>query len=431
MERVSPFVVTGASEKGGVGKTTIATTLAVYLKALREDLPVTIASFDNHFSVDNMFALGPRPERSVADLVAGVPACRLAALGEYGVQYIPSDRNLVPADGDVYRLRHDLSSSALPGILVFDTRPVLDLMTRNALLAADLVLVPVKDRPSLVNAASLRLTLEEGASEPARLWILPSLVDARLRVRGSVGVREFLAFSARERGLQVLETFISKSPKVEGLATSFSSRIHPVLTHARTTTVHQQFRELADFVLQCFDKTETPLNRQPVQPAAGREFHFEERRLPVSGCPACGNGLGSEKGHFFQDLHSRRRGFLHPSCLLEILHQTEIEDSGPSAGMLVLRTTGPGVAGPEAEMAIHVFDGEGKEVAMARGNPTHPPFDTLLPAASGRLWEELCRELLLISLEEDRPEAFLAGQGNRRFAAQRRKVLREILGKDR
>ncbi|NIP49193.1 MAG: ParA family protein, partial [Gammaproteobacteria bacterium] len=42
-----PFVITVASEKGGVGKTTIATNLAVYLKALREDLPVTIASFDN------------------------------------------------------------------------------------------------------------------------------------------------------------------------------------------------------------------------------------------------------------------------------------------------------------------------------------------------------------------------------------------------
>ncbi len=60
MEPGRPFVITIASEKGGVGKTTLATNLAVYLKALAEDLPVTIVSFDNHFSVDNMFAIGPR-----------------------------------------------------------------------------------------------------------------------------------------------------------------------------------------------------------------------------------------------------------------------------------------------------------------------------------------------------------------------------------
>jgi hypothetical protein len=204
-----------------------------------------------------------------------------------------------------------------------------------------------------------------------------------------------------------------------------------VLTHARSTVVHQQFRELADFVLQRFDETETPLNRQPVQPPAGGAFHSGEGSRPFPACPTCGNGLGGEKGHFFQDLHSRRRGFLHRPCLLEILRRTEIESPGPSAGMLVLRTNGPGVAGPEAGTVIHLFDGKGEEMAVVEGNPTRPPFDTLLSAVSGRLWEELCREILLISLEEDRPENFLAGQGRRRFATLRRKVLREILGKER
>jgi len=45
-----PYTITISSEKGGVGKTTLATNLAIYLKAIREDLPVTLFSFDNHFN---------------------------------------------------------------------------------------------------------------------------------------------------------------------------------------------------------------------------------------------------------------------------------------------------------------------------------------------------------------------------------------------
>ena len=106
------FVVAVASEKGGVGKTTIATNLAVYLKALREDLPVTIASFDNHFSVDQMFALGPPPGNNIAVLFEDEQPPDLVRLGQYGVQYLASSRRLQPPDHPPQWLRQRLDSSS-------------------------------------------------------------------------------------------------------------------------------------------------------------------------------------------------------------------------------------------------------------------------------------------------------------------------------
>ena len=431
MDPVSPFVITVASEKGGVGKTTIATNLAVYLKALREDLPVTIASFDNHFSVDSMFAIRRRHgASSVAGLFAGVPAAELASMGEYGVQFLASDRSLAPPDDDPGHLRRALGRSALPGILIIDTRPILDYFTRNALLAADLVLAPIKDRPSLVNAASLQSALQEGGVDPARMWLVPSLIDARLRLRDNLGLREFLVFSARERGYQVVETCISKSPKVEGLATNLTSRVYPVLTHARSTAVHGQFRELAEFALQRFDAAGSSKVRLTF--SAGLDGIIPPGRLRrmTAECPACGKRAPLEGGHFFHDLRSRNRGFLHAGCLKDLLRETELETLLTPAGVLAFTLRGPGLVGPEAESHLSLYDAEGEEVGVERtGNPEGGPFELFWRGATGRTFEELYREYLLVSLETAPAEYFLAGEGRSRFAGLRRRVLREITGK--
>jgi cellulose biosynthesis protein BcsQ len=425
MDQAFPFVITVASEKGGVGKTTIATNLAVYLKALREDLPVTIASFDNHFSVDSMFAVGRRRGASVAGLFAGVPAAELASIGEYGVQFLASDRSLSPPDDDPHHLRRALDRSDLSGILILDTRPILDYFTRNALVAADLVLAPVKDRPSLVNAASLQSAILEGAGDPARMWLIPSLIDARLRLRDNLGLREFLVFSARERGYQVVETCIAKSPKVEGLATNLTSRVYPVLTHARSTAVHRQFRELAEFVLQRFDAAR-PARRRRVAPGEWTADNppGKLKRL-VAECPACGKGAPGDGGHFFFDLRSRRRGLLHPPCLRALLRQTELKTLMMPERMLAFTLRGPGLVGPEADGILSLYDGEGEEIASERIGAMEG-YEDFWSGASGRPFAEIYRESLLISLETGTAEYFLEGEGRARFAGLRRRVLREM-----
>ena len=59
-----PFrVLTVTNNKGGVGKTTLATNLAVYFRALREDLPVLFLALDDQPLPDRMFGLGGEAPR--------------------------------------------------------------------------------------------------------------------------------------------------------------------------------------------------------------------------------------------------------------------------------------------------------------------------------------------------------------------------------
>lgn len=422
MEPGRPFVVTIASEKGGVGKTTLATNLAVYLKALCEDLPVTIVSFDNHFSVDNMFAIGPRRGASVAGLLRDTDPAELVHLGEYGVQYLASERHLLPPDDDPLRLRGLLAQSRLGGIFIIDTRPVIDYFTQNALAAADLLIIPIKDRPSLVNAPAILDVFVAAGGNPEHAWLLPSLIDARLKLRNDIGMQAFLTFSGRERGHQVLDLCIAKSPKVESLTTGLSSRIHPVLTHARGTIVHQQFRQLADFVL-------AEEHRRPPQPVLQARHPLPPGRLRrlQSACPLCNTSIQSAKVHYWHDQRSRRRGALHRHCLEQIFGDdapADWQDQG--AVLLYCDLDRVGMSG-EADAAILRFlDRHGEEI---QSRPIQvgagSRLEKILVAMTGRPVGDFFRERLFVDLLAAPLTEQLADQPYQAFHARRRSILRQ------
>ena len=325
----APYIVTISSDKGGVGKTTLATNLAIYLKALHEDLPVTLLSFDNHFSVDQMFRINQKSAQGdVSSIFSGINPDKLIEIGEYGVQFIPSSDQmhiLRRELDDPTILAKALAKSSLSGIVIIDTRPDMDIFTQSALYAADRVIVPVKDAPSMDNCRHIYDFFDSHSLSRRPLRILPCLVDKRIHYEGPFrDPYQLLKAYAINRGYRCLEGYIAKSPKVESLNTNPEGKIYPVLTHGRKTEVHVQMTHVARQVyLGTIDTDVRRLDEYRMDMAHAEEEHqsaYEKRRNSLeTGCLICGNPLVDKErigtaGYFAQSSDQRISGFIEEEC---------------------------------------------------------------------------------------------------------------------
>jgi chromosome partitioning protein len=179
-------VIAIANQKGGVGKTTTAVNLGASLAA--EEQRTLVIDCDPQGNTTTALGFPKDPSRRTLyhQLILNEPIERLLLKTQVeGLDLIPSDKNLVGAavelvgmDNREYRLRAliDQLRERYTFILI-DCPPSLDLLTLNALAAADAVLVPIQ-------CEYLAL---EGVSE-----LLDTLMRLRRTINPALGIEGIL-----------------------------------------------------------------------------------------------------------------------------------------------------------------------------------------------------------------------------------------------
>lgn len=248
-------VIAIANQKGGVGKTTTAINLGASLAA--NDLRVLVVDTDPQGNSTTGLGISKQP---------GLPTLYDALLGEAdlaaivvetgfdGLYIVPADKNLVGANLELvdvdrreFRLAERLGPlrSAYDYILI-DCPPALDLLTLNALVAADSVLIPIQcEFFALEGISELMDTIDrvrDAFGHPLAIeGILLTMYDDRTNLARQVAqdLREFF-------GDEVFRTVIPRSIRLAE-APSFGQ---PILVYDIRSRGAESYIKLAKEILE-------------------------------------------------------------------------------------------------------------------------------------------------------------------------------------
>jgi chromosome partitioning protein len=260
-------VIAITNQKGGVGKTTTAINLAASLAA--NELKILLIDSDPQGNSTSGLGVEKNQESLTLYnvLLGGVPIEQtIVKTNCDGLDLLPADKNLVASNLDMvdlpdreYRLRNALSSvrDGYDYVLI-DCPPALDLLTLNAMVAADSVLVPIQcEFFALEGISQLMDTVDkvrDSFSHPLKIeGILLTMYDDRTNLTRQVAddLKEFF-------NDEVLTTVIPRSIRLAE-APSYGK---PILMYDPRSRAAESYIKLAKEILENEQR-----NRQATQGA--------------------------------------------------------------------------------------------------------------------------------------------------------------------